>query len=56
MSKYFFYFFFHECEANSGTKVHFNFFQFLVTDIGGLRCAIDVVQTVVVYFLCLSNF
>ena len=40
------------------TKVHFKILPFLVVtyDMGFLRCAIDVVQTKVVYFLCLSNF
>ena len=40
------------------TKVHSKILEFLVVtyDMGFLRCAIDVVQTVVLYFLCLSNF
>ena len=39
-------------------EVHFKILHMLVVtyDMGFLRCAIDVVQTVVVYFLCLSNF
>ena len=38
-------------------KVHFKILQFLVVtyDMGFSRCGMDVVQTVVVYFLCLSN-
>ena len=50
---------FYVCKANTSTgKMHFKMLQFLVVmyDMGFLRCAIDVVQTVVVYFLCLSNF
>ena len=38
-------------------EVHFKKLQFLVVtyDMGFLRCAIGVVKTIMVYFLCLSN-
>ena len=51
-------FFMYARPIQAQTKVHFKILQFLVLtyDMGFLRCVIDIVQMVVVYFLCLSSF